>query len=627
MVSINRNHFNNIESLKKIDSNSDNKITFGELKKISEKDGQKGLSKEDLSSIGINDELVQQEVLTRYSKAEANIDILDDTKIFDIDDLLKNACKNILDEMTNSGGIRIILNKVLDKDNDSKLSISELKNLTPEEKSEIQDLIKKYSLDSSRVETLFKSLEIIKENYPNSSDEEIIKSLYGDDTKKDKTSIISNSIDISATKFSESAMSRALLNAVLEKDFDGKISFGELKELFENPSKLEDLKNMAKNNLVGEGTINSLINNLKPFYDLNKDKITDDNTIVIKENDWKSNWIMIDKGEDQIEINKAKNDPVPIENLKNNLIEKSSNNEKIKQLVDNLGNNLTKEHIHYISKLLDKNSIDKISNICNKLNDYFNSEITDKSLVKPEQKIEFINQVLHDITYPNDIDQKSKGTCAATAVQMKLAVTDPERYIDISTKLAKGENYEMSENKIIRPNNTFLDDKFDTRTISCKIMQNAFMDYTRNHDMNIYHDKNQIITSKFNSRFSGDAAQAIGTASSSVFGEKVDYNKEQKDLGAGVVSKDRDKLEDDLFGEGDLITKNKDNINDLAKEIDDDLSKGIPVTMAVSGHAITLISKNTESNPPKYNLFSWGKTFEMTEEKLKQFIVSAITSK
>jgi hypothetical protein len=485
-------------------------------------------------------------------------------------------------------------------------------------------LVEKYNLNKSDIEVFFKSLELINEKYPNKSDEEIINDLFRDDKKKPRTSIISESIDISATKLSESATSRALLNSVLEKDFDGKITFGELRELFEDNSKLQKLRNIAKNNLIGEEQVNKLINNLRVLYDLNKDKI-DNNKVVISENNWKSNWIMVEYGEPQLEIDKAKNDNTAISTLKNNLISKSNNNQEIKLLLDNLGNNLTKETIHYISKLLDKYPIDKVASICNKLNNYYNSQITNKSLVKKqEEKIDFINQVLHDISYPTDIDQKTKGTCAATAVQMKLALIDPEKYVDIATTLAKGENFQISNSKIIRPNRSFIGDENDKRSISCKIIQNAFMEYTRDHNRNVYNDENKGIAEKFDSRYSGDAAQSI-LGSSNVFGEGIKYTDKQKELGRGVFSSERKKLEDDLFGTTNLITK--DNIDDLIKEIDDNLMKGRPVTTSLEGHAITLLSKKTEENPPKYLLFSWGKVFEMTEEKLKEFIKSAIVSK
>jgi len=626
--------FENIESLKKIDSKDnknnkkDNMITLGELKEVAKKDGKEGLSKEDLSIMGIKDELVQEEIIKRFEifgKAEAS----DDTRVFDVDFLLKNACKNVLKNIENSGGIRLILNKVLDENDDSKLSISELRNLNPQQKQEILMLVEKYNLNKSDVEVFFKSLELINEKYPNKSDEEIINDLFRDDKKK--PSIISESIDRSATKLSKIPAPRAFLNSVLEKDFDGKITFGELRELFEDNSKLQKLRNMAKNNLIGEEYVNKLINNLRVLYDLNKGKINDEEVVIsedVSENGWKSNLIMVEDGEPQLEIDKAKNDNRSIPTLKDNLILKSGNNKEIISLLNKLGNNLTKETIHYISKLLDKypNDINKVASICNKLNNYYNSQITNKSLVKnQEEKIDFINQVLHDISYPTDIDQKNKGTCAATAVQMKLALIDPEKYVDIATTLAQGENFQISNDKIIRPNGSFTGDEEDERITSWKIIQNAFMEYTRDHDVNVYNDKNKTIEQKFNSKFSGRDG-LLGP-----FGDIKKFTYEQRELGKGVYDSQRSKLEEDLFGGTNLIKVKKDNINTnidyLMGEIDDDLmNKHRPVTISFKGHAVTLLSKKTDENPPKYLFFSWGKVFAITKGNLENFIQSAIVS-
>jgi hypothetical protein len=100
---------------------------------------------------------------------------------------------------------------------------------------------------------------------------------------------------------------------------------------------------------------------------------------------------------------------------------------------------------------------------------------------KPEADVkkELVISALHDIAAPEDISQGTLGSCAATTVQIKMAIQNPGKYLAMIDDMAKGKEHVTG----MKPNYTFKDEgkddsKLNTyRTLSCKLMQNTLMDF------------------------------------------------------------------------------------------------------------------------------------------------------
>jgi hypothetical protein len=246
--------------------------------------------------------------------------------------------------------------------------------------------------------------------------------------------------------------------------------------------------------------------------------------------------------------------------------------------------NMKKEMLHYISKLFEKHP-QKANNIMNNLINYLNSNTPNNALVKNDQKMTFVKDLLHDITYPTDIDQREKGTCAATAVQVKLAISNPQKYIDIATKLANGQSWNG-----ITPNRTYEGDSNDSRSLSCKMIQNAFMDYANG---NINYDS-----------------------------KKYQNAKKLDETARGLFGGEAEDLEEKVFGNSDI-----DNVEpnffvskeEIIEEICKSLKEG-PVSFSVDGHAMLVLSKNNDSS---FNIFTWGEERKISIEDLKKYIKGA----
>ena len=87
--------------------------------------------------------------------------------------------------------------------------------------------------------------------------------------------------------------------------------------------------------------------------------------------------------------------------------------------------------------------------------------------------------------FPDSINQHARGTCAATSIQIALAIQEPAKYLDIMTDL-------MSESGIVDKDNlsdpSLLHEQLrrdqgsfgtDTsgRSVSSRVMQIAFMEF------------------------------------------------------------------------------------------------------------------------------------------------------
>ncbi|MFN8671101.1 MAG: C39 family peptidase [Candidatus Sericytochromatia bacterium] len=262
---------------------------------------------------------------------------------------------------------------------------------------------------------------------------------------------------------------------------------------------------------------------------------------------------------------------------------------KAKEIYDLLGKN--KEVGHYLSKLL-KEHPDQAADICDNLKSYLSDN--SGSLFDPKLKEKFAKDILHDIAYPTDIHQEQKGTCSVTSSQVKLALENPKKYVELATDLAQGKSWNG-----IKPNTQFEvgGGLFggDTRTLSAKVVQNALMDYGK-----------------------GDAAGDWGS------------RKEDKDIrDGGLTQAELERVQEKLFGKTDVKTKTANNEAEIFSKIDANLAKGNRVPFSVSGvgsdgkpvgHEMLILSKEENGF---YKVFTWGKEVLVSEADLKQQLITA----
>lgn len=247
---------------------------------------------------------------------------------------------------------------------------------------------------------------------------------------------------------------------------------------------------------------------------------------------------------------------------------------QLKTLLDNLPN--TDEYtLTYLNQIGKNHGLTTLNDISSKLNIYISSS----SAVEGVDKKALVKDLLHDISYPSDIAQESKGTCAAAAIQMKVAIEKPLEYINIATTLAEAKDYKTLGGKVLKPNNTWKTDCNDSRTLSSKIVQNSFM----------VGAGNTSYTSK-NDKMEGANAYDQTTLIENVFGDSnYDVNM--------------------------LYTGNK-----LYEFLEDDIARGRSVGVSFKGHAVLAVGIDKTTNPAQVIMNSWGKRFSMSVDEFKQHV-------
>ena len=89
-------------------------------------------------------------------------------------------------------------------------------------------------------------------------------------------------------------------------------------------------------------------------------------------------------------------------------------------------------------------------------------------------KASLFRSVMQDIAFPDKINQHARGTCAATTIQILLAIKNPAKYVRVVSGLASPQGKFGAQ--IVREPNTTKDDK-SGRSLSGRLVQPAFMEY------------------------------------------------------------------------------------------------------------------------------------------------------
>jgi hypothetical protein len=420
---------------------------------------------------------------------------------------------------------------------------------------------------------------------------------------------------ISGIKFNDPSLTQKF-----DLNNDGKVSIKELKKIAENDGNKNDL---SAKDLESIGvTDTSIQSQVIELY--NKSHSSSPNSISFgppnnknsENNAVDTNSTVTDDGNDYWGhdlYDKHKNDaqdPIfdPEKKIKegankfnkNDLLEKSGGDENVKELLKYIGNDNTSGH--YISKLFDDHP-DKAKELCKQLLDYTKKESSSSSLIDPKQKKEFVKDLLHDIAYPTDINQQQEGTCTSTSVQVKLAKEDPQKYLDIATTLADGQNW---QNIKPNPNVDLEDKKEDKRTLSAKIVQNAFMDFGNGAKLDwgskdIAAEENKNRSESDQMEYKGIDRNELATLEKEVFGEKF----------KPLVK--TDKNIDQIFKDIDESLTNKESVPFSSVGID-------PKDNEQKAHQMLILSKNSDGS---YQIFTWGQEINVSAEDLKKHLYDA----
>ena len=224
-----------------------------------------------------------------------------------------------------------------------------------------------------------------------------------------------------------------------------------------------------------------------------------------------------------------------------------------------------------------------------------------------DQRSSLLRSTLHEIAFPDTINQHGKGTCAGTSVQILFALKDPARYVQMVQALASPTGKVPASllpgagaQGMAREAGTLKDDD-SGRSIVSRLMQPAFMEYADG------------VTTTYNN------AQGIGTHS---------------DGSHGLYQSETVHLLEGLFGEGSYETERTYGFlgigatdkAELMGRIEGLVAKGEPVPIGMrwadSAHEIVL-TKIDRSQNRAYFMNPWGELQHMPIDELQERLQSA----
>ena len=222
-----------------------------------------------------------------------------------------------------------------------------------------------------------------------------------------------------------------------------------------------------------------------------------------------------------------------------------------------------------------------------------------------DQRSSLMRSALHEIAFPNEINQHSKGTCAATSSgQMLLAIRDPARYVQLVSSLASPDGAVppsllpgAGRQSMQREPDTLADDA-SGRSLSSRLVQPAMMEYANGTSI------------------SYDNSQGIGTHTNG------DH---------GLYSHQSNHLLEAIFGQGsyDEVTTwmpFDPNSAELLERIESTLAQGEPVPIGMDwgeeAHAV-LVTKIDQETERAYFMNPWGELQWMPLDEFSERLNSA----
>jgi hypothetical protein len=369
----------------------------------------------------------------------------------------------------------------------------------------------------------------------------------------------------------------------LDTNNDGKVSFKEIKNLFTKG--IENKEHTKENGSINTEDKPSVENYKAHESEANSINFDKPQSNKVEGSDgpgdgaWKKATLKEPKIDRQKDINLGASNF-----SKEALLQKTNNDPNVVALLDKIGND--KKAGHYIEKLFQDNP-DKASEICKSLSTYLDSESSPNALVNSNKKLSYVKDLLHDVAYPTDIAQQTKKTCGATAVQVQLAMEDPQKYVELGLSLGDGKSWNG-----IQPNDSFKGGIFDVRSLSSKVIQNSFMDYANGGESNGI---------KY-----GTGVRASGDWSS--------FNNDD-----GITNYGISDLQKTIFGNSVKMSAETHSKEEIFSKIDERLKDGDPVAFSVKDHEMLLIPDT--SNPEGvYTVFTWGEERKISAADLANYL-------
>jgi len=412
---------------------------------------------------------------------------------------------------------------------------------------------------------------------------------------------------------------RAVLNNA-DADFNGELTYSELQEL-----DIEATIEMGTEMGLGDirRRVEHLVSSSEKWVGQGLGEL-----VYKRASDYRTTWRAQGDYAD-IAIAAAQQQPLKPERVAA-LIESCGAESATARLTDTLQSQgaLSSESLLYLEKALEKHGLEVLNEVSETLLQFLAS---DSGQLSPAEKQELSQDLLHDLAFPENIDQAAKGSCAAAALQMKLAITQPSKYVQLATTLAQNKPYVLSPERSLAHNTSYANDPTDTRRLSAKILQNSLMDAGLAHKSQREPDKTMSYTQAgqqifYDSRISIDKAQSTRArldlekirAETPALRDKPDA--ELRKLGEGLESDDMAYLEQQLFGEQVQGLKRGDlPATEIRQRIDAALAGGQAVTLDLEDH-VAVITEKRQTSPPVYTLACWGKTFAVSEAQLEKIL-------
>ena len=167
------------------------------------------------------------------------------------------------------------------------------------------------------------------------------------------------------------------------------------------------------------------------------------------------------------------------------------------------------------------------------------------------------------------------------------SIDDLKQFLDTTLKIPeKLQGIKIGVPPLDRDIKTFIIKSMDDRSLSCKIMENAFM-------------------------------QA---------GAGTSY--ESKGSGRGLSPDEKETSLKAVFGNDYSLKKTENySVDQLYKEVEDDIARGRTVSIGLKGredHAVLVVGMDKEAKPPTIIMNSWGKQYSMTIDEFKQHVKNVI---
>lgn len=203
-----------------------------------------------------------------------------------------------------------------------------------------------------------------------------------------------------------------------------------------------------------------------------------------------------------------------------------------------------------------------------------------------------VSDALHDLAWPSNIAQANKGTCAATTLQMKLAIERPRQYVQNLTQLAQGHTVSTPGGASMAPNNTWKGDSQDPRSTSGRIMQNALMNLG---------GQGLLWNSKYDSK---------------------------NDPDNGLTRGEQESALRKLFGDTSYVNESSGLITSKASllaYVEDEFARGRSVSVSFKNHAVLAVGIDKSKRPAEVIMNSWGRQYAMTLEEFKTHVQAVRT--